>query len=87
MIGLDELRTVRVERDGGVATVVLDRPDRLNAMSIELVLELADRIYVLAHGEVMATGTAEEIESNPRVLSEYLGVDPSGPYKPSHYRY
>ena len=39
MIGLDELRTVRVQRDGGVATVVLDRPDRLNAMSIELVLE------------------------------------------------
>ena len=44
--------------------------------NFQLVLELADRIYVLAHGEVMATGTAEEIESNPRVLSEYLGVDP-----------
>lgn len=31
MIGLDELRVVRVERDGGVAIVTLDRPDRLNA--------------------------------------------------------
>ncbi|MCB0964324.1 MAG: enoyl-CoA hydratase/isomerase family protein [Acidimicrobiales bacterium] len=31
MIGLDELRVVRVEREGGVAVVTLDRPDRLNA--------------------------------------------------------
>jgi enoyl-CoA hydratase/carnithine racemase len=28
---LDDLRTVRLERDGGVAIVTLDRPDRLNA--------------------------------------------------------
>lgn len=28
---LSELRTVRLERDGGVAVVTLDRPDRLNA--------------------------------------------------------
>jgi enoyl-CoA hydratase/carnithine racemase len=31
VIGLDELKTVRLERDGGVALVTLDRPDRLNA--------------------------------------------------------
>jgi branched-chain amino acid transport system permease protein len=40
-----------------------------------LVLSLADEIVVLAHGEVMAEGTPAQIESNPRVLSEYLGVD------------
>ncbi|WP_426573290.1 enoyl-CoA hydratase-related protein [Aquihabitans sp. McL0605] len=28
---LDELRTIRLERDGGVAIVTLDRPDRMNA--------------------------------------------------------
>ncbi len=30
-IDLDELRTVRLEREGGVAVVTLDRPDRMNA--------------------------------------------------------
>jgi branched-chain amino acid transport system permease protein len=44
--------------------------------NFQLVLSLADEIVVLAHGEVMAKGTPAEIESNPRVLSEYLGVDP-----------
>lgn len=44
--------------------------------NFQLVLSLADEIVVLAHGEVMAQGTPAEIGSNPRVLSEYLGVDP-----------
>jgi branched-chain amino acid transport system permease protein len=43
--------------------------------NFRLVLSLADEIVVLAHGEVMAEGTPAQIESNPRVLSEYLGVD------------
>lgn len=43
--------------------------------NFQLVLALADEIVVLAHGEVMAEGTPAEIESNPRVLSEYLGID------------
>lgn len=43
--------------------------------NFQLVLSLADQIVALAHGEVMATGTPAEIESNPRVLNEYLGVD------------
>ncbi|WP_427004804.1 ABC transporter permease subunit [Pseudarthrobacter sp. H2] len=42
--------------------------------NFQLVLDLADDIVVLAHGEVMAQGSPAEIESNPRVLSEYLGV-------------
>jgi branched-chain amino acid transport system permease protein len=44
--------------------------------NFQLVLDLADHIVVLAHGEVMAEGSPAEIESNPRVLSEYLGVSP-----------
>lgn len=44
--------------------------------NFQLVLSLADEIVALAHGEVMARGLPSEIESNPRVLSEYLGVDP-----------
>jgi len=44
--------------------------------NFQLVLSLADEIYALAHGQVMAHGTPAEIESNERVRSEYLGVDP-----------
>ena len=44
--------------------------------NFKLVLDLADSIVVLAHGEVMAQGTPAEIETNPRVMSEYLGVTP-----------
>ncbi|WP_067242467.1 branched-chain amino acid ABC transporter ATP-binding protein/permease [Microbacterium resistens] len=42
--------------------------------NFQLVLRLADDIYVLAQGTVMAHGSPEQIESNPRVMEEYLGV-------------
>jgi len=42
--------------------------------NFRLVLDLADVIHVLAQGELIASGTASEIENHPRVLSEYLGV-------------
>jgi len=43
--------------------------------NFRLVLALADRIHVLAQGAIIASGTPTEIESNPAVLSEYLGVN------------
>lgn len=36
---------------------------------------LADTISVLVRGEVLATGTVEEIRSNPAVIEAYLGED------------
>jgi branched-chain amino acid transport system permease protein len=39
-----------------------------------LVLEVADEIYVLANGEVVASGPPAEIRSHPAVLREYLGI-------------
>ncbi|MCW2933515.1 MAG: branched-chain amino acid transporter substrate-binding protein [Actinomycetia bacterium] len=41
-----------------------------------LVLDVADEIYVLANGEVVASGPPAEIRSHPTVLREYLGVAP-----------
>jgi branched-chain amino acid transport system ATP-binding protein len=41
---------------------------------VELVLAVADRGYLLSHGEITASGGNEELRANPAlVLSSYLG--------------
>jgi branched-chain amino acid transport system ATP-binding protein len=39
---------------------------------MEVVMQLADRITVLHYGEILAEGTPEEIQQNPKVLEVYL---------------
>jgi len=39
---------------------------------MEVVMELADRITVLHYGAILAEGTPEEIQDNPKVLEVYL---------------
>jgi branched-chain amino acid transport system ATP-binding protein len=39
---------------------------------MQVVMELADRITVLNYGAILAQGTPEEIQKNPRVLEVYL---------------
>jgi branched-chain amino acid transport system ATP-binding protein len=40
---------------------------------MEVVFSMADRITVLSYGEVLATGTPDEIRANERVKKAYLG--------------
>ncbi|WP_262401470.1 ABC transporter ATP-binding protein [Actinomadura sp. CNU-125] len=56
----------RIRRAGGTVVLV--------EHNFRLVLDLADDIVVLAHGQVIAHGPPAEIETNPRVLGEYLGA-------------
>jgi branched-chain amino acid transport system ATP-binding protein len=39
---------------------------------MEVVMKLCDRITVLHYGEILAEGTPEEIQENPKVLEVYL---------------
>jgi branched-chain amino acid transport system ATP-binding protein len=39
---------------------------------MQVVMELADRITVLDYGEILAEGTPQEIQRNPKVLEVYL---------------
>jgi branched-chain amino acid transport system ATP-binding protein len=41
---------------------------------MELVLSVCDRIYVLDFGEIIASGTPDEIKHDPRVQAAYLGA-------------
>ena len=40
---------------------------------MDLVMDISDRIYVIDFGELIATGTPEEIQNNQRVIDAYLG--------------
>lgn len=59
----DRLRTVR---DGGVTIVLVDH-------DMHFVLGLCDAIHVLDFGAQIASGTPEEIRTNPEVAAAYLG--------------
>ena len=41
---------------------------------MDLVMQISDRVYVLDFGKLLAHGTPEEVQNNPRVIYAYLGV-------------
>jgi branched-chain amino acid transport system ATP-binding protein len=55
-----------VKRIGENLTILIVEHD------MEVVMELADRITVLHYGEILAEGTPEQIQQNPKVLEVYL---------------
>ena len=76
------------EPAGGINPVLIDRMSEmireLNSYgktflivehNMPFVLGLCDPIHVLARGRTMATGTAQEIQSDPAVIDAYLGDD------------
>ncbi len=59
--------TIRNLRDTqGITWVIVEH-------DVPLIMEICDRVIVMAEGKVIANGTPEEVRSDKRVLDAYLG--------------
>jgi branched-chain amino acid transport system permease protein len=73
---LDNLSAIlRAIRDAGATVLLVEH-------NFRLVLDLADEIFVLANGRLLASGTPDEIAAHPGVLEQYLGVRSAEPSSP-----
>jgi branched-chain amino acid transport system ATP-binding protein len=59
-------RIQELNRKEGVTFAIIEH-------NMEFIFEVADRILVLAEGQVLMFGTADEVRRDPRVIEAYLG--------------
>jgi ABC-type branched-subunit amino acid transport system ATPase component len=61
---IDRLR--RANTEFGITLFIIEH-------NMRVIMNMADTIYCLAHGEMLAQGTPDEVKNNQKVIDAYLG--------------
>lgn len=62
----ETMNLIKQIRQAGLAVIVIEHDMRF-------IFNLCDRVVCLVRGEVLVTGTAGEVQSDPRVIEAYIG--------------
>ena len=60
-------RLIKVNKDFGITLLVIEH-------NMKVIMQLAEDIFCLAHGKMLANGSPEEIKNDKRVIDAYLGA-------------
>lgn len=60
-------RLIRANSEFGITLFIIEH-------NMRVIMNMADKIYCLAHGEMLASGKPDEIQDDQRVIDAYLGA-------------
>jgi branched-chain amino acid transport system ATP-binding protein len=60
-------RLIKVNKEFGITLLVIEH-------NMRVIMSLAQRIFCLAHGQMLAEGTPGQIKNDKRVIDAYLGA-------------